>query len=210
MRPSPFDMVANSYDKWYEENTTIFHMEIEAIERLGLKGRGLDIGGGTGLISARVGGDVCLDLSRPMLREAMRRGLHSVQGLAEALPFRDGSFDFVLMSVALSFLDEPERALEEAHRVLIKGGTIGLCIVPRDSAWGQYYIDRGAQARSIYSHAKFLTVADLRELMVRTSFHVERMISTLHLPPGEDLTKDKVITDDSRGGFVCIKGRRSP
>jgi len=208
MRPSPFDKVANSYDKWYEENSTIFHLEIEAIERLDLEGRGLDIGGGTGLISVRVGSDVCLDLSQPMLREAMRRGLHSVQGLAEALPFRDGSFDFVLMSVALSFLDEPERALEEAHRVLKEGGTIGLCIVPRDSAWGRYYVDRGAQTESIYSHAKFLTVADLRELMVRTSFRFERMVSTLHLPPGEDLAEDRVITDDSSGGFVCIKGRR--
>lgn len=41
----------------------------------------------------------------------------------EALPFADGSFDFVISKVAMPYLNIP-LSLREIHRVLIPGGTI--------------------------------------------------------------------------------------
>lgn len=43
---------------------------------------------------------------------------------AEAQPFRDGSFDTVVGFSMLTYLPEPARMIEEAHRVLRPGGTL--------------------------------------------------------------------------------------
>lgn len=45
------------------------------------------------------------------------------------LPYRDGVFDFVLMTDVVETLPEPEPALAEAHRVLARGGLL-LCNIP--------------------------------------------------------------------------------
>lgn len=42
------------------------------------------------------------------------------------LPFPDGSFDAVFIHAVLYHLSEPRRALTEAHRVLTRGGVIGV------------------------------------------------------------------------------------
>lgn len=43
---------------------------------------------------------------------------------AESQPFRDGSFDTVVGFSMLTYLPEPVRMIEEAHRVLRPGGTL--------------------------------------------------------------------------------------
>jgi SAM-dependent methyltransferase len=43
---------------------------------------------------------------------------------AEALPFRDRSFDTLLALAMFTYLPEPRRMLDEAHRVLRPGGTL--------------------------------------------------------------------------------------
>lgn len=49
-----------------------------------------------------------------------------LHGRAEALPFPDGSFDAVLMECVLPLFDRPEKALDEAGRVLKKGGGLAV------------------------------------------------------------------------------------
>ena len=46
-----------------------------------------------------------------------------VCGKGEALPFADGSFDFVISKVAMPYVNIPV-SLREIHRVLVPGGTI--------------------------------------------------------------------------------------
>src|SRR6516162_6555136 len=43
-------------------------------------------------------------------------------GDAERLPFGDGTFDAVVMNFGMLHLARPERAIAEAHRVLVPGG----------------------------------------------------------------------------------------
>lgn len=205
---SPFDEKANDYDMWYEENREILSLEVEAIRRMDLRGKGLDVGGGTGLISSKIGAAVCLDLSAPMLRHALRYRLHVVQGLAECLPFIDRSFDFVIMSTTLCFLSNPENAVKEAHRVLREDGILCACIIPRDSSWGRYYIKKAREPGSIFQYTRFMTVREVVDLLDRTSFHVEKICSTLHFSPGDRVIEDDVKMEDERGGFVCIGARK--
>jgi len=50
------------------------------------------------------------------------------QGDAHRLPFKDGSFDRVLMNFGLLHVSNPERACAEACRVLKRGGKFGFSV----------------------------------------------------------------------------------
>jgi phosphatidylethanolamine/phosphatidyl-N-methylethanolamine N-methyltransferase len=95
----------------------------------------LVVGVGTGLELPLLPGNVLvtgIDISAPMLRAARarveRKGLAQVKGLhvmdAAALDFPDAAFDVALAPYVMSVVPHPERALEEAWRVLRPGGTL--------------------------------------------------------------------------------------
>jgi ubiquinone/menaquinone biosynthesis C-methylase UbiE len=88
----------------------------------------LDVGGGTGRVAQTLRGladeVVVLDESTAMLREAHLKGLTTVQGQAERLPFGEGSFARVLVVDAFHHLREQRRASAEFLRVLAPDGRI--------------------------------------------------------------------------------------
>ena len=94
--------------------------------------RFLDVGCGTGIAAEHalrlVGSSglvVGVDPSFGMLQEATKRDVANVvQGVAESLPFPDGTFDVVCMSFALRHVSDLLTAFEEYYRVLKPGGTV--------------------------------------------------------------------------------------
>ena len=95
----------------------------------GARGRTLDVGCGTGrglpLYGAGVkviGVDPAWDSLGRARRRAPRVAL--VQGSAEALPFRAGSFDTVVSSLVFCSVAEPARGLAEVKRVLRADGRL--------------------------------------------------------------------------------------
>ena len=95
----------------------------------------LDAATGTGLVAmdlARISGApvVGLDLAEGMIEQARRNlqtgGLGSkvslIRGRAEDLPFSDGSFDAVVFTFLLRYVDDPQATLGELARVLRPGG----------------------------------------------------------------------------------------
>ncbi len=106
-----------------------------AAEAAGPGGEILVIGVGTGLELPLLPANVHatgIDISAPMLCAARirveREGLAQVKGLhvmdAAALEFPDAAFDVALAPYVMSVVPHPERALEEAWRVLRPGGTL--------------------------------------------------------------------------------------
>lgn len=94
----------------------------------------LDVGTGSGVVAAiarEKGADVVgIDFSEPMLVEA-RRGVPDVEfrtASADNIPFGEASFDAVVANGVLHHLGEPDRALDEAHRVLTDGGRIACTV----------------------------------------------------------------------------------
>lgn len=95
-------------------------------------GRTLELGAGTGLNHAHYPDAVTeLVLTEPFgpmaaqLRQKLRgaaRPVEVVEAPAEALPFPDGSFDTVALTLVLCTVDDPPRALAEVARVLKPGG----------------------------------------------------------------------------------------
>ena len=97
-------------------------------------GRVLEIGGGTGANLAFYDGSIeSLVITEPeatMLRRLQRKAQEQaplarvLQAPAEQLPFEDESFDTVVSTLVLCGVDDPVRALREAHRVLRPGGRL--------------------------------------------------------------------------------------
>jgi ubiquinone/menaquinone biosynthesis C-methylase UbiE len=202
----PFDAVSYEYDKWYQDHPMILALERKTIGCMNLAGNGLDVGCGTGALSPS--GTSCLDPSLPMLRKAKMRGFECVMGVAESLPFRDQSFDFVVMTTTLCFLEDPYSAIVESKRVLKTGGCLVICIIPRHSTWGVHYSRKGEMRHVIYRHAKLLTVEEIKLMMEKASFELDQVASCLHPPPGASLDHDTVQLGDDKGGFVCLRGRK--
>ncbi len=98
---------------------------------LPLGARVLDLGCGEGatlihLAAGSAAGSSCtgVDLFEPKLAVARERlpGCRFVRASADALPFADASFDHVLVRDLVHHLESPERAIDEAARVLAPGG----------------------------------------------------------------------------------------
>lgn len=94
----------------------------------------LDVGSGTGALLARIAGErpgvatAAIDLA-PGMCAATRRATGSAivaAADAEALPFRQSSFDLVVSTSTLQWLPRLDRGLAEMRRVLAPGGT--LCV----------------------------------------------------------------------------------
>jgi demethylmenaquinone methyltransferase/2-methoxy-6-polyprenyl-1,4-benzoquinol methylase len=101
----------------------------------------LDVACGTGLVATaaeKILGSAqnitCLDPSEGMLAVARTKlAARFVQGRAEALPFADGSFDFLTMGYALRHVASLEEVFSEFHRVLRPGGKVLILEVTKPS-----------------------------------------------------------------------------
>lgn len=100
--------------------------DAERLRRLlGTGGWLLDLGGGTGRVSARLAPPVVVcDLSRRMLTRARRKGLTAVAARAEALPFPDAAFHRALVVDSLHHFADRAAVLAELARVLRPGGRL--------------------------------------------------------------------------------------
>jgi demethylmenaquinone methyltransferase/2-methoxy-6-polyprenyl-1,4-benzoquinol methylase len=101
----------------------------------------LDVACGTGLMAVAAAqilgsaeGITCLDSSEGMLAIARTKlAARFVQGRAEALPFANGSFDFLTMGYALRHVTSLEATFSEFRRVLRPGGKLLILEVTKPS-----------------------------------------------------------------------------
>jgi ubiquinone/menaquinone biosynthesis C-methylase UbiE len=92
-------------------------------------GRLLDVGGGTGRVTALLSEDVTqvviADPSKGMLGSSKaKNGLLPTRAHAERLPYRDGSFDRILIVDAFHHFHDQRQAVPELMRVLARGGRL--------------------------------------------------------------------------------------
>jgi len=128
--------IVAGYEAWYETSgRRADRLEKALLKRL-LAGFSrartlLEVGCGTGHFTRWFGEQglqaMGLDLSAPMLAEAVRLGGQLyVQGDALALPFRAEAFDLVALITTLEFVTDPVQVLSEATRVARHGLILGV------------------------------------------------------------------------------------
>jgi demethylmenaquinone methyltransferase/2-methoxy-6-polyprenyl-1,4-benzoquinol methylase len=126
----PFDhfgLIAGFYDR---TGTFTLTEPLRGLLSLSTESLVLDAGGGTGRVAVVLRGQVrnviVADVSRPMLRYAMNKGLASVCAPAEAVPFPTGSFNRIIMMDAFHHVFNQQETVREFWRVLSPGGRIAI------------------------------------------------------------------------------------
>lgn len=107
-----------------------------------------------------------LDPSPYMLSLARRQVPERValdRGYAEDLPYEDNAFDTVALITTLEFVNDPNRALQEALRVARHNVLLG--VLNRYSVATWQLCLRRLWKPSIYSHARFFSVFQLSRMV---------------------------------------------
>jgi ubiquinone/menaquinone biosynthesis C-methylase UbiE len=168
----PFAPIAEAYEAWYETPLGAFVIaeEERALLRLLPPGESLlEVGAGTGYWLRRLPypRKVGLEPSEAMRRLGQARAPEAVwvAGRGEDLPFAEGSFDLVLLFTTLEFVEDVEKTLSEARRVLRPGGALVLAILEALSPWAALYRRLGEKGVLPWTRARFLSREDLLALL---------------------------------------------
>lgn len=206
---TPFDAGHGRYEAWFRRHPAAYHAELLAVHALlPWHGLGLEIGVGTGRFAAPLGIRVGLDASRAMLAYAVKRGVSSIQGVAEALPFKDAVFDYGLVVTTICFVDDPQKMLNEAHRVLKSRAPLVIGFVDRTSRLGQQYLAHQAES-AFYREARFYSALEVERLLEDAGFVDLAWGQTLSKPLNEIQEIEPLSEGRGHGGFVVVKAVRS-
>ena len=160
-----FDGIADSYE-WPANLFSFFQYSrwrrsLVSELRLAPGALVLDVCTGTALVAMQIAGEgecrvVGLDLSLRMLSEGRSRvqaagqdtSVRLIRGRAEDLPFCDGTFDAVVFTFLLRYVEDPQAAICEMARVLRPGGQMASL---------EFYIPQSPPLRGLWwLHARAL------------------------------------------------------
>jgi tRNA-Thr(GGU) m(6)t(6)A37 methyltransferase TsaA len=207
---SIFDMLTEKYDAWYDSagGRPLYESELKCLRPLVEDSPGpiLEIGVGTGRFAMHFPGATGLDPSLNALLMAEKRGVKTVHGYGERLPFENETFGCILIIVTLCFVESPLDVLREAKRVLKKGGSIIIGIVPRDSPWGAFYEEKKRAGHPFYRNARFYVLTDIDTMLQAAGLKITRIRSTLLQRPDDPRRIEEPVEGNISGaGFLCIE-----
>lgn len=205
-KTTTFDEQASEYDAWFEKNNRLYQAELEALETfIPATGQGVEIGVGTGRFAAPLGISVGVEPSLEMAELARQQGINVLEGVAEALPLADNSFDFAVMVTVVCFLDDVAKAFKEAWRILKPSGTLVVGFIDRESELGRIYDQKKGQSR-FYRDATFYSASEVETLLTKADFSGFSYRQTMM--PGET-SNLSVSEGHGNGGFVVIKAHKT-
>ncbi len=196
-----FENNSDRYDLWFERHQEAYKSELDALRQMIGTQRlfGLEVGVGSGKFAKPLGITVGVEPSNEMAKKARALGIDVVDGVAEALPFDDCTFDFVLFVTTICFVDDVEKSFKEAFRVLKSGGYIIVGFVDADSSLAKSYI-KNREKSHFYKDATFYSTAQLSSELDSAGFGELSFKQTL-IPESQNQVKDGF----GDGAFVVIK-----
>lgn len=203
-KTGPFDTHHERYERWFDTHQAAYVSELLALRALvPREGRGLEVGVGTGRFAGPLGIAVGVDPSNAMLARAAQRGVEVVRGVAEALPFPDGSFDHVLIVTTICFVNSPEKMLAEARRVLRPSGRLVMGFVDRETPLGRAYLEHRSESM-FYREATFFSTEEVHALLSAQGFVVRAWGQTLFRPLIEITEVEPMLPGTGKGAFVVL------
>ena len=166
--------VAEDWDWWHVGRRRILARVLErALSQAGLSPAGLemlDVGCGTGGTTAFLGRGhrvTGCELQAEAATCCRRRGLESVvRGSAEALPFRDATFDVVLCLDVLEHHEDDLAVARELRRVLRPGGVLLATVPCFPFLWGPHDV--------LSRHHRRYVLSGFVDLLERAGLSIDR------------------------------------
>ena len=210
MRTS-FDMRAEEYDSWYDRHIKVFDSELAAIRKvlgpIQAEQRCLEIGVGTGRFAQALHITYGVDPSPGMLELARKRNIVCVQAVAESLPFKEKSFDVILMVTVDCFLTDLQQAFSEVYRTLKTDSKLILGMVDRNTELGNVYetkYEKKQHEKGFYTCARLHSVKEVSECIHEAGFRDITMVQTLFRPLEMIADVEPFRSGYGEGGFVVI------
>ncbi|HER07466.1 MAG TPA: class I SAM-dependent methyltransferase, partial [Bacteroides sp.] len=178
-KTTPFDKHSDQYEDWFVTYRNVFLSELSALRKvIPEEGTGIEIGVGSGIFAEPLGIRTGVEPSVKMRTRASERGIHAVDGVAEALPFPDNHFDFALMVTTICFVDDPHQSLREANRILTGSGVLVIGFVDKESPVGKNYLEYREES-VFYRDAVFFSTGELIKMLEETGFGIGEIYQTV-------------------------------
>jgi SAM-dependent methyltransferase len=165
-----FDEHAGRYDRWFSENPGTYHQQLHALRQaVGFRGRGLEVGVGSGRFAAPLGLQHGIDPSPNMTGMASKRGIEVVLGIGESLPYRPGVFGCVLMMTVICYLKDVLRVFREVNRILEPDGKLVVGFIERGGLIAETYL-KEPEKGTFLRYATFRTLEEVTSDLEGTGF----------------------------------------
>jgi len=143
-----------------------------------------------------------------MAKIAKKRGIETVLGVAEFLPYKRQEFDLVLIVTAFAFFKDPVQALRETFRVLKPGGHFIAGILDRDSPLGRC-IESEKKESKFSSESRFLSATEVSTYLVEIGFENLELCQTLFKQPEKIEHVELPEKGHGKGIFAVISARKT-
>ena len=204
----PFQKHTIKYDRWFEENKYAYQSEINSIkELLPAFNTAVEIGTGTGKFALPLGIKFGIEPSEKMRKAAQRRGIQTLDGIAEDLPLESESFDLALMVTTLCFLDDVPKAFSEIYRILRPGGYFINAFIDKESSLGKIY-NKYKEKSIFYKMAIFYSTEEVITFFKEAGFKNLVFRQTIFQPLDKINKEEPAKEGYGEGSFVVIRAQK--
>lgn len=204
----PFEKYTHRYENWFEKHNFVYESEVQALkEHLPEDGKGIEIGVGSGRFALPLNVQFGLDPSKKLLSIAKKRGITPIEGVAENLPFSDGTFDFVLMVTTICFLDSIKAAFEEIFRILKPSGYFLVGFIDKENPLGKVY-QKYKHENIFYQSATFYSVDEISHYLKRAGFRNFRISQTIFHELAKINKIEPIKKGYGEGSFISISAKK--
>lgn len=202
----PFNEHVTEYEGWFEKYPYVFKTEVAAIKKIWPPGKNLvslEVGSGTGRFAEALGISCGLEPSPNMDALAEERGLETIRGVAEEMPYQSQQFDVVLMNFCISYFENLQRAFAEAYRVLKPGASVIVGFIDRNSRLGKYYESK-RQKSVFYKEANYYGVREVEEKLQAAGFKDLQIFQTLFSDLDNTVSVEPLFPGHGQGSYILI------
>lgn len=204
----PFNKFYTQYDNWFKVNKYTYKSELLAIKKvLPTKKKTIEIGVGSARFASPLSIKIGIDPSEKMQKIAQKRGILVLNAVAENLPFRGITFNYVLLVTTICFVEDITSTFREAFRILSSRGSLIIGFIEKNSNIGKLYRER-KDTNVFYKNATFYSVKKVISYLKRVGFRDFEFYQTIFHSLKEIHEIEPIKKGYGKGSFVVIKATK--